>query len=122
MTGDLPLGGSEYKLIALMQGTIANTRPAYAGRVTLRQRLDRAFVPFGIIAVLVSMGSGYLIVEHLEGLNADWPIWVASVVPIVFILGGLFVLANGLGYAKLSAIVLTVFALCLGVGELGRLL
>jgi len=75
--------------------------------------MDRAVIPLGIAAVLVGLGSGYAMVEYPEGLNPAWPIWIALVVPIVFILGGLLIIGNGLGYPKFSGIMLTIVALCL---------
>ena len=73
--------------------------------------MNRAAIPFGIVAVLVGLGSGYAMVEYPEGLNPAWPIWMASVVPIVFVSGGLLIIANGLGYPKFSGILVTVVAL-----------
>ena len=75
--------------------------------------MDRAVIPLGIVAVLVGLGSGYLMVEYPEGLNPAWPIWIALVVPIVFVLGGLLIIANGFGYSTFTGIMLAVVALCL---------
>jgi len=75
--------------------------------------MDRATIPFGIVAVLVGLGSGCLMVGYPEGLNPAWPIWIALVVPIVFTLGGLLIIASGLGYPKLSGTMASVVALCL---------
>ena len=75
--------------------------------------MDRAVIPFGIVALLIGLGSGYLIVEYPEGLNPAWPIWIALVVPIVFVLGGVLIVANGLGYPKFSGIMVTIVVLCL---------
>jgi hypothetical protein len=75
--------------------------------------MDRAVIPFGIVAVLVGLGSGYLMVEYPEGLNPAWPIWIALVVPIAFVLGGLLIITNGLGYSTFSGIMLTIVVLCL---------
>jgi hypothetical protein len=73
--------------------------------------VNRAAIPFGIVAVLIGLGSGYAMVAYPEGLNPAWPIWMASVVPIVFVSGGLLIIANGLGYPRLSGILVTVVAL-----------
>ncbi|PWT86327.1 MAG: hypothetical protein C5B56_12640 [Proteobacteria bacterium] len=75
--------------------------------------MDRAVIPLGIVAVLVGLGSGFAMVEYPAGLNPGWPIWIALIVPIVFVLGGLHIIANGLGYPKFSGAMLTVVALCL---------
>src|SRR5262245_38772372 len=75
--------------------------------------MNRAAIPFGIVAVLVGACTGYLMVEFPEGLNPAWPIGMALLVPAVFVLGGLLVIANGLGYPRSSGIMLTAVALCL---------
>jgi len=79
----------------------------------IRHRVDRAVIPLGIAAVLVGLGSGYAMVEYPEGLNPAWPIWIALVVPVVFVLGGSLIIANALGYLRVSGIMVTVVALCL---------
>src|SRR5215468_7257053 len=73
--------------------------------------MDRAVIPFGIVAVLIGLGSGYAMVEYPEGLNPAWPIWMALVVPLVFVVGGLLIIANGLGYPRFSGVMLTIVAL-----------
>jgi hypothetical protein len=75
--------------------------------------MDRAVIPFGVVAVLVGLGSGFAMVEYPEGLNPEWPILIALVAPAVFVLGGLVMIGNGLGYPRFSGIMLTVVALCL---------
>jgi len=75
--------------------------------------MDRAIIPFGIVALLVGLGGGYLMLEYPEGLNPAWPIWIALVAPIAFALGGLLLIANGLGYPKFSGIMVTAVTLCL---------
>jgi hypothetical protein len=74
--------------------------------------MDRTVIPLGIVAVLIGLGSGYAMVAYPEGLNPAWPIWMALVVPAVFVLGGLHIIANGLGYPKFSGTLLKIIALC----------
>jgi hypothetical protein len=75
--------------------------------------MDRTAIPLGIVAVLVGLGSGYAMVAYPEGLNPAWPIGVAMIVPVVFTLGGLHIIAGGLGYSRYSGILLAVVAVCL---------
>jgi|SRR5215472_6912896 len=75
--------------------------------------MDRAVIPLGIVAVLIGLGSAFAMIEYPEGLNPTWPIWIALLAPIVFVLGGLHIIANGLGYPRFSGIMVTVVALCL---------
>jgi hypothetical protein len=75
--------------------------------------LNRDQILFGIVALIVGLGVGYLMYAHPEGLNPDWPIWMASFAPAVFALGGLHMVAGGLGYPRFSIAMLRVVALCL---------
>jgi len=75
--------------------------------------LARAVVPLGIVAVLVGLGSGYLMVQYPEGLNPAWPLWMALVAPVVFVLGGLLIIANGFGHSRYSGIMVAGVVLCL---------
>jgi hypothetical protein len=75
--------------------------------------VDRATIPFGVVAVLVGLGSGFAMIAYPEGLNPAWPIGLALLAPVVFILGGLHIIASGLGYSRYSGILLALVALCL---------
>lgn len=75
--------------------------------------MNRALVAFGIVALIVGVGSGYLMYTHPEGLNPAWPIWMALLAPAVFALGGLHVIAAGLGQPRLSNAMLGAIVFCL---------
>jgi len=77
--------------------------------------LNRDLILFGIVALIVGLGTGYLIFVHPEGLNREWPIWMASLAPASFLLGGLHMVTAGLGYPRLSTAMLQLIAVCLWV-------
>jgi hypothetical protein len=67
---------------------------------------------FGVVALLVGIGTAYLICAHPEGLNPSWPIGMALLAPAVFALGGLHMVATGLGYSRFSGVLFGAIALC----------
>lgn len=75
--------------------------------------MNRDLILFGIVALIVGLGTGYLIYAYPEGLNPAWPIWMASLAPAVFALGGLHMVAGGLGYPRFSSVMLRAIAVCL---------
>lgn len=77
--------------------------------------MDRqpVLIPFGILFLGVGLGIGYLMFATPEGLNPDWPIWMALLVPAAFMLAGLHIVAQGLGYPRLSGLMVGVIAVCL---------
>lgn len=75
--------------------------------------MNRALVAFGIIALIVGVGSGYLMYTHPEGLNPDWPLWMALLAPAVFALGGLHMIAVGLHQPRLSSALFGALFVCL---------
>jgi hypothetical protein len=74
--------------------------------------MNRALVAFGLVAVIVGVGSGYLMYTHPEGLNPAWPIWMALLAPALFVLGGLHVIAAGLHQPRLSDLMLRAIVVC----------
>ena len=100
-----------------MSPTEGPQREDSAGRVEdqdeVRHFVNRALVAFGIVALIVGVGSGYLMYSHPEGLNPAWPIWMALLAPAVFALGGLHVIAAGLRQPRLSNAMLGAIAFCL---------
>lgn len=72
--------------------------------------MNRGLILFGVVALLVGAGTGYLIWVHPEGLNPAWPIWMAMLAPAVFTLGGLHMIAAGLGYPRVSGVMLAAIA------------
>jgi hypothetical protein len=78
--------------------------------------MERGLVFFGIIAVAVGLGCGYMIYSYPQGLNPSWPIWMAMLAPAVFILGGIHMIAAGLdrpgvAHATVRAIVVCLLAI-----------
>lgn len=77
--------------------------------------IDRAQVGFGILVLIIGVGTGYLMYTHPEGLNPYWPLGMAMLVPAVFTFAGLHVIAAGLGQTRLSIVMLRAILLGLGV-------
>src|SRR5690349_20255467 len=76
--------------------------------------MNRAQIAFGIVALIVRVGTGYFMCTHPEGLNPDWPLWMALIVPALFILGGLHIVADGLQQTRFSHIMVRFMLLCFG--------
>lgn len=74
--------------------------------------MNRPLIPLGIVFLLVGLGTGYLMVSHPQGLNPSWPLGAALLAPAAFALGGLHMVAQGLGYSKLSAAMLKAIMIC----------
>lgn len=68
-------------------------------------------VLFGIVALLVGVGIGYLMYTHPEGLNPEWNIWIAMAIPAMFALAGLHMIASGLNLHRLSMAALKLIPL-----------
>lgn len=80
--------------------------------------MERTQIAFGIFTLIVGVGIGYLMYAHPEGLNPDWPLWMALVVPALFILGGVHIIAAGLHQTRLSYIMIR--AMILGFGAIAN--
>lgn len=74
--------------------------------------MNRALVAFGIVTLVVGVGIGYFMYTRPEGLNPEWPIWMALLVPAVFTLGGLHMIAAGLDRPRLSIAMLRGILFC----------
>lgn len=74
--------------------------------------MNRALVAFGIFTLAVGVGIGYFMYTRPEGLNPEWPIWMALLVPAVFTLGGLHMIAAGLDQPRLSIFMLRGILFC----------
>jgi hypothetical protein len=74
--------------------------------------MNRAQAAFGLFTVLVGVGIGYLMYSRPEGLNPEWPIGMAMIVPAVFVLGGLHILADGLRQTRLAIAMLRAILVC----------
>ncbi|MES1245430.1 MAG: hypothetical protein ABUT39_27750 [Acidobacteriota bacterium] len=64
--------------------------------------MNRPLAAFGLAFLLVGLGTGYLMVTQPEGLNLQWPLGMALLAPAVFVLGGLHLIAAGLGQPRLA--------------------
>lgn len=73
--------------------------------------MDRPLIPFGALFLIVGVGTGYLLYTHPEGLNPHWPMGMALLAPAVFVLGGLHLIATGLGRPRLASAMLGATAL-----------
>ena len=58
--------------------------------------MNHAQIAFGVFTLIVGVGIGYLMYTHPEGLNPSWPMGMAMLVPALFALGGLHIIAAGL--------------------------
>jgi hypothetical protein len=81
----------------------------------VRHSVNRPLFAFGILFLIVGVASGYLMYTQPEGLNPAWPMGMALLAPAVFALGGLHLIAAGLGRPRLSNAMLGAIALCLWV-------
>jgi hypothetical protein len=63
-------------------------------------------IMFGLLCLIVGLGSGYLMLTHPEGLNPEWPMGMALLAVSVFAFAGLHMIAVGLGYPRASAIMI----------------
>jgi hypothetical protein len=64
--------------------------------------MNRGLIAFGIITLITGAWIGHLMYTHPEGLNPEWPLGMALIVPAVFVLGGLHLVAMGMGRPRLA--------------------
>jgi hypothetical protein len=74
--------------------------------------MNRALAAFGLFAVIVGVGVGYLMYTQPEGLNPEWPLGMAMLAPALFVLGGLHMIAAGLNQTRLSIAMLRAILVC----------
>lgn len=68
---------------------------------------DKApLIVFGLLCLIVGLGSGYFMLAYPEGLNPEWPMGMALLAVSVFAFAGLHMIAVGLGYPRASAIMI----------------
>ena len=72
--------------------------------------MNRGLALFGAVALLVGLGTGWLICAHPEGLNPSWPLGMAMIVPVLFTLTGLQMVASAAGYPRVSGYLLAAIA------------
>jgi len=69
-------------------------------------------IVLGTVFLVLGLGTGYLMVTHPQGLNPSWPLGMALLAPAAFTLGGLHLVAQGLGWSSFSAAMLKAIAVC----------
>ena len=74
--------------------------------------VNRPLIAMGIVFLAVGLGVGYLMITQPQGLNPSWPLGAALLAPAVFALGGLHMIASGLGYPSISALMLKAIMIC----------
>lgn len=74
--------------------------------------MKSAQVAFGLFTVIVGVGIGYLIYTTPEGLNPEWPVWMALLAAAVFVFGGFLIIAEALHQTRLSILMVRVLLLC----------
>ena len=63
--------------------------------------------------MLIGVAIGYVMLAFPEGTNPEYPIGIALLAPLAFILGGVLVCAHALGRLSIVAIAFAALALCL---------
>lgn len=74
--------------------------------------MNRASIFFGIFVLLIGLGTVFLLYSFPEGLNPEWPLWMAMFVPVLIMLGGLLIIAVELDHPLFSSFMLRVLPLC----------
>lgn len=74
--------------------------------------MKSAQVAFGLFTLIVGVGIGYLMYTRPEGLNPEWPIGMALLVPAVFVLGGVLIIADTLEQTQLAIAVIRTLLFC----------
>lgn len=67
---------------------------------------------FGLFTLIVGVGIGYLMYTTPEGLNPEWPIEMAFLVPALFVLGGFLIIAEALHQTRLSIAMVRAMLFC----------
>ena len=70
--------------------------------------MDRGHIGLGIVALVLGVGAGALMLARPEGLNPNWPMGMALLAPVAFVLAGMHMVASGLGYPRFSGAMLTL--------------
>lgn len=69
-------------------------------------------VAFGLFTLIVGVGIGYFMYTRPEGLNPEWPLEMALIVPAVFVLGGFLLIAEALDQTRLSIAMIRAMLFC----------
>lgn len=76
--------------------------------------MERSQIAFGIFTLIVGVVISYFMYTYPENLDPDWPLWMALVVPALFILGGLHIVADGMQRTHFSHMMIRAMLLCFG--------
>jgi ABC-type cobalamin transport system permease subunit len=69
-------------------------------------------VAFGLFTLIVGVGIGYFMYAYPEGLNPEWPLAMAFVVPALFVLGGVLIIADTLQQTRLAIAMIRAIIFC----------
>ena len=71
----------------------------------------KAFIGGGFM--VLGVGVGYWMYRSPEGLNPEWGLWIAEVVPAAFAIGGMFLVADAFGFRRLAVRLLQLLMWCM---------
>lgn len=71
----------------------------------------KSFMGFGFL--LAGLGVGVMMYLQPEGLNPAWPLWAAELVPVMFAIGGVYMICDALGYLGVAARLLQALLVCM---------
>jgi hypothetical protein len=74
-----------------------------------------AMILFGIVFLIAGLGIGYMMYTYPEGLNPEWPLWLAMFAPAAFAFGGLHMIGAGLGYPRFAIAMIQIILVCFWV-------
>ncbi len=72
----------------------------------------RAALLLGVVFLILGLGTGWLMISHPQGLNPSWPLGMALFALAAFTLCGLHLVAQGLGWSRLSGAMLKAIMIC----------
>ncbi|MEO8741202.1 MAG: hypothetical protein ABI537_16070 [Casimicrobiaceae bacterium] len=56
----------------------------------------------GCAFLLLGFGVGFMMYLQPEGLNPEWGLWAAELVPVIFALAGIYIIADAFGYPRVA--------------------
>lgn len=75
--------------------------------------MNRVGIAVGVVAILIGLAIGSLMLVSPEGINPAYPIGIALLAPLAFVLGGSVVCAHALDGTTFVATMFKALALCL---------
>lgn len=67
----------------------------------------------GFAFLLAGLGVGVMMYLQPEGLNPEWPLWAAELVPLLFAIAGIYLICDALGYLGVAVRLLQVLLVCM---------